>query len=512
MAAPLGESIAHLLRRAGFGGTPAEIAAYTALGYAGAVDRLVNYEQIPDDVDSLVGKTGYALPIAATSNPAYAPNYILSHARSRWLFRMLYTQRPLQEKMTRFWHNYFATGYTSIANDTASSVEGTRLMAAVPADDVSGHMGQVETLRSMALGNFFDILLAIARDPAMLYWLDGRLNFKTAPQENWGREVMELFTMGLLNAAGQPNYTEDDVKAAARIFTGWNLAIGQVGTLTLGTTTYPVNQYTFLYNSRGHDTDPKTFTFPIYPDGTRTIPTRVATAGAQDGLDFLAALVRHPSTALRLATKLYQFFVNDITPPSTAVNTIAGWLQTSNFDMRTVMRNIFLSDFFLADENFNAHYRWPVEHVISLVKTLGPGTIPLANFLGYLDQMDEKLYDPPTVEGYKGGASWINTTTMLARGNVVSPATGLLTGGRNTEFVNLAVAQGTAVTRNAATFVDFWLQRFGITQPEATFRNELITFVSSGTGAGWTGTTNQMNSKTQPLIHLIGSSAEYAFA
>src|SRR5262249_46079105 len=151
----------------------------------------------------------------------------------------------------------------------ASLTEATRLMAAVPAVDPAKQMGQVELFRTMALGSFYDLLVAVARDPAMLYWLDGRLNFKSAPQENFGREVMELFTMGVVNAAGQPNYTESDVKAAARVFTGWNLQDTEVTTISVGdygsNRSYALSQYAFYYDARSHDLLGKTFSFPVYP-------------------------------------------------------------------------------------------------------------------------------------------------------------------------------------------------------------------------------------------------------
>jgi uncharacterized protein (DUF1800 family) len=213
--------IAHLLRRAGFGGTQEEIAAYTVLGYEGAVERLVNFELVPNPVDSWIGQIGYAPIVAANQTANFYPNYVLANARGRWLFRMLYTQCPLQEKMALFWHNHFATGYSKIAGDVGPT-EATRLMAAGPGDPAQ-QVGQIELFRAMALGNFFDLLVAVTRDPAMLYWLDGRRNVRERPQENYGREVMELFTMGVVDTSGTPNYTEDDVKAAARVFTGWNL-------------------------------------------------------------------------------------------------------------------------------------------------------------------------------------------------------------------------------------------------------------------------------------------------
>jgi uncharacterized protein (DUF1800 family) len=362
-------------------------------------------------------------------------------------------------------------------------------------------MGQLELFRSMALSNFPDLLLAVTKDPAMLYWLDGRLNVKGTPQENYAREVMELFTMGV------GNYNEDDVKAAARVFTGWNLRRTPAGAVTVGDKTYRIAQHTFFYDARQHDTDAKSFTFPIYDGGANpnVIPARAATAGLQDGLDFLAALIRHPSTANRLATKLYRFFVNDVVdPPGGVIATIAGWLRSTNFNMRQVMSQLLTSDFFLAEESFSARYRWPVEHVVGLMKAIGPGTTPLNRWVPTLSQMNEDLLDPPSVEGYKGGTTWINSGTMLTRSNF---------GGA------LATAQRDALTDSLASspisspeaLVDLFLVRLGHVPVDSDVRAQLVEYVKSGAGTPWTGAREQLRAKIPGLLHLIAGTGHYAF-
>src|SRR5476651_2463782 len=158
--------IEHLLRRAGFGASSDELATYSALSYASAVDRLVNYDAIADTVDSFIGQPGY---LGTTSQGAFSPDTVLDDARQRWLFRMVHSQRPLQEKMTLFWHNYFATAYSKVAA-VAKNTNGTRLMN-----------NQINLFRASPLGNFRDMLTAVARDPAMLIWLDGDTNTKAQP-------------------------------------------------------------------------------------------------------------------------------------------------------------------------------------------------------------------------------------------------------------------------------------------------------------------------------------------
>jgi uncharacterized protein (DUF1800 family) len=500
MARSLQENIAHLLRRAGFGASPEELAAYTALGHAGAVDRLVNYEQVLDEVDSRIGKPGYVPLVPPNQAAVYYPNLQINQARARWLFRMLYTGRPLQEKMALFWHNHFATGWSKIAGDT-NPREATRLMAAVPAEDPAQQMGQLELFRSMALSSFPDLLLAVTKDPAMLYWLDGRLNVKATPQENYAREVMELFTMGV------GNYSEDDVKAAARVFTGWNLRRAAAGTITVGGKQYRIAQHTFFYDARQHDTDAKSFTFPIYDGGANPnlIPARTMTAGLQDGMDFLAALIRHPATANRLATKLYRFFVNDVVdPPGGVIATMAGWLRSSNFNMRQVMSQLLTSDFFLAEASFSARYRWPVEHVVNLMKAIGPGTQPLLRWIPALNQMDEDLLDPPTVEGYKGGTTWINSSTMLTRSNFGGA---LATAQRDTLTDSLAANP----IASPEALVDFFLVRLGYVSVDSVVRGQLVEYVKSGPGTPWNGGREQLRAKIPGLLHLIAGTGDYAF-
>src|SRR5262245_2057586 len=208
--------VEHLLRRAGFGMTPAEREKFSQYTYPMAVSSLVNYDPAETGVDHLIGTPGYMGILSRAGG--FAPNTNITDARQRWLFRMVHSPAPLQEKMTLFWHHHFATAFSKIAG-IVGNTDATRLMATKKSDDSTQMKGQIELLREYALGNFRDLLVEIAKDPAMLYWLDGRLNVRAQPQENFGRELMELFTFGV------ENYVETDVYAAARVFTGWNLRV-----------------------------------------------------------------------------------------------------------------------------------------------------------------------------------------------------------------------------------------------------------------------------------------------
>src|SRR4029078_3677874 len=203
--------VEHLLRRGGFGARPDELETFRQESFTAGVTRLIEYERIPDDVDSKIGKPGYLL-----TTGEFNPRSNIAQARQRWLFRMVHTERPLQEKMTLFWHNHFATGYAKI-NGLVGAAEAARYMAAKSSEDPAGVRGQIEMLRDNALGNFRDILVNVAKDTAMLVWVDRVTNTRAKPQENFAREIMELFTVGV------GNYTEPDVYAGAKVFSGWNL-------------------------------------------------------------------------------------------------------------------------------------------------------------------------------------------------------------------------------------------------------------------------------------------------
>src|SRR5205814_766095 len=214
-------------------------------------------------------------------------------------------------------------------------------------------------LSDNALGSFRDMLVNIAKDTAMLIWLDGRTNTRAKPQENFGREIMELFTMGV------GHYTEDDVYAAARVFTGWNLQ-------RPGSTTDGSQHYEFIYNASQHETAAKTFSFPIYPNGSKTIPARSAAEGMQDGLDLIDGLAANPNTGRYLAAKLFRFFVSEFRKPDAAfVDRISSVYQQSGYDMRAVVREIFLSPQFWDEASYFARYSWPVEFAVRALKDVG---------------------------------------------------------------------------------------------------------------------------------------------
>jgi len=345
--------VAHLLRRAGFGATEAELDQYAALGFSGAVEYLLNPEQVDDSAaDQRVA------PLALDPNDAEARRKIEA-AKFAWVTRMLYTQRPLQEKMALFWHNHFATANSKVGNALLMNQ-------------------QIQLFREHVLGNFETLLQKVTRDPAMLIWLDNRQNRKGSPNENYAREVMELFTVGI------GNYTEDDIKEAARAFTGHTLT----------------RELTYTFAANQHDTRDKTL---------------FGQTGNFDADDILAMLVRHPATARFLTTKLFAWFVHD-QPESSTIDRLANTFTSSGFDIRAVVRDILTGPEFLSPQAFHAKIKQPVELIVGSLKALNVQSIG-PDSTQMMRRMGQDLLNPPDVSGWTGGGAWINATTLFERFN-----------------------------------------------------------------------------------------------
>jgi uncharacterized protein (DUF1800 family) len=491
MAFPLDRQFGHLLRRAGFGARPDELERFRKMSFPAAIDALLNYQRIADEVDTRIGSPGYV----GTTNAggAFRPSTNITAARQRWLFRMVHTDRPLQEKMTLFWHNHFATAYGKL-NGMLPDGEAARYLAAKPSEDPAGVRGQMEMLRDHALGNFEEILVNIAKDTAMLFWLDGQLNTRTRPQENFGREIMELFTSGV------GNYTESDVYAAARVFTGWNLR--RPGAAADGT-----QHYEFVFNANQHETSEKTFSFPVYPNGSKTIPARAASQGMQDGLDFIAGLAARPETGAYLATKLYRFFVSEAGAVSKSfVQNIAQVYLQSRYDMKTVMRAVLTSPEFWDDQAYYARFSWPVEFVVRTLKEVGWTGFSVNDALGPLANMGQTLFDPPDVAGWDLGQSWFSTGAMLSRMNFAAT---LAANQRFKLAPNLKPADPRPSFAGSpeALLSHIVGERLSPAPLERGVKEELLGYLRA-TGS-WPASDAQLQAKMPGLVHLVAGSPEY---
>jgi uncharacterized protein (DUF1800 family) len=476
----------HVLRRMGFGASPAELDTFARLPLVGIIGYLLNYDRAPDDVDAKIASAAY---IGITTRGQFSPNTVVNDARQRWIFRMVHTQRPLQEKLALFWHNHFATAYTKVAG-TFGAEHATKMMDGKASEVAGQRRGQIQLFRDMALGRFDDLLIEVARDPAMLVWLDGRLNVRARPQENFGRELMELFTTGV------GHYTEADVYAAARVFTGWNLRLN--GNRAAIATSY----YEYVYNAAQHDPTAKTFTFPVMADGSRTIPARPAAEGEQDGVDLIRALARRPETVDRLSRRFFAFFVSELATPSDAlVSEMREAYLNNDTSIRAMLVRLFTSTEFLDGTAEFARYSWPVEYVVRAIKETGWSGLSVDAAMTPLVNMGQQLYEPPDVNGWALGPEWFSTASMLSRMNFAATLMG------NQRF-NLQQASAPARTTPEA-LLEFHRARFSA----APFSNEttgaLLDYLRQG--GAWTGSDAQLAAKAAGLARLIVGSSEYQF-
>lgn len=476
----------HVLRRMGFGASRTELELFGRLPLVGVVGYLLNYDRAPDGVDAKINDAAY---VGVTTRGQFSPDTVINDARQRWLFRMVHSQRPLQEKVALFWHNHFATAYTKVAG-TFGTEHGTKMMDGDPAKVAGGRRGQIQLFRDMGLGRFDEMLIEVAKDPAMLVWLDGRLNVRARPQENFGRELMELFTTGV------GYYTEEDVYAAARVFTGWNLRLS--GDRTSALTSY----YEYVFNANQHDPTAKTFTFAVMPDGAKTIPARAAADGEQDGIDLIRALARRPETAERLARRFYAFFVSELTAPSDDL--IASMRESyleNDTSIRAMLVRLFTSNEFLDESHQFSRYSWPVEYVVRAIKETGWTGLSVDAAMTPLVNMGQQLYEPPDVNGWALAGEWFSTASMLARMNFSATLMA------NQRF-NLQQASASARTSPEA-LLEAQLKRFTPSPLANETRTVLLDYLRQG--VTYPLTDAQLASKASGLARLIVGSADYQF-
>ena len=346
--------IGHLLRRAGFGATPGELSTYRALGFNGAVDRLINYQQVSED---------------DTENRLKALNLILSRPDDQqrwWLLRMAWTQRPLLEKMTLFWHGVLVSSFRKVG--------GPRAYARI--------MVQNQFLREHAFDTYDNILLGITADPAMLFYLDLTKSTKNAPNENYARELMELFTLGL------GHYTQQDVYEGAAALTGWH-----------------VRGLTSRYLPNDHSDLTKTY---------------LGQTGNFDYKDVVRILANHPATPWFICRKLFTFFVYE-NPTANDLKPLVDTYVQSGHNMGEVMRTLLLSPQFSSTKAYRSRIKSPVEYTVGAYRALniqGDGNgLPLFPLL-----MGQTVFDPPNVAGWPGdkvSALWLNSGTWMTRLNYI---------------------------------------------------------------------------------------------
>ena len=459
--------MAHLMRRAGFGADYAELERRAAAGYAATVEELLHPEQQPDlDMDVMQRYMGWR-------DMGY-----LAANQGCWTYRMVNSPRQLQEKLCLFWHGLFCVG-------------DSKIMAP------HNILAQLDKFRSHGLGRFADLLLVMATDPAMLYYLDNQLSHKDAVNENWGRELLELFSMGV-GMDGQANYTEADVQACAQAFTGWTVANGMPR--------YPYGRYfnQFLYNRLDHSDAEKTF---------------LGETGNFNGQDIIAIIARQPATARFLARHLYDFFVADEppvpvwqdTPPRdpAAIEQLEAEYFRSGGEIRAMLRVLFHSDFFRAARF--AKVKSPAELVCSTLRFMGDFTRPKPRMYDMaleIRYMGQDLMNPPTVEGWHTGKEWIDSGTLVERVNYAAGEMGRTAAPGIQSAAGRFAAAGPTVS--APGLLDGCLEMLGGYQLLPETRNLFLNHL--GPDAEFATAGAAFPNQVGQMLQLIVSTQEYQFA
>jgi uncharacterized protein (DUF1800 family) len=440
------KKVGHLYRRAGFGATAAELDAGVKDGPAKTLDRLLAGEP---DAEEFVRTSDFMA--SERSMPPGAP---LERLSAWWVNRMLNTRHPLREKMTLFWHNHFATSNTKVLN--------ARYM-----------LGQYRLEQTHALGCFADLLVAMGTDPAMLVYLDARTSTKAAPNENYARELMELFTLGI------GNYTETDIRQAAKAFTGYEIKDGK-GAL----------------NGRQHDA------------GSKTV---FGKTGDFTGEDIAKLCLDHPACPRFIVRKLYRFLVSDTAAPAAElIDPLADQYRESGFNTGKLVATILRSNLFFSPSAYRAKIKSPVEFAVGTVRALEgtPGALPLADALEGLGQV---LFAPPSVKGWDGGPAWLNAQTLLGRNNLALA----LTSGYDISFgsrCDPAALLAKHDVKGGSQQVDFLLGLFlqGDVPPDA--RDKLLAYLKTAKTvkypAYWSA-DDADNHRTRAVTHLVLTLPEY---
>ena len=370
--------MAHLMRRAGFSATRDELEELVDEGYEKVVEDLLHPADPQNMPDDIIRR--YHVDQTELRNRTGAGGY--------WMYRMITSKCPLEEKLALFWHGLFATSFTKL-NQAIAIID------------------QISMFRRHGLGSFRNLLLELSKDPAMLLWLDNNLNHKGAINENYGRELLELFSMGI------GNYTEEDIKECARAFTGWTLANAEyMAVRTHKDSAWPYGRiaWHFEYRADDHDDEEKTF---------------LGETGKFNGEDIIDIIVKQEATASFISRRLFQFFVADESDEEgdKLIESMMESYFNSGYEIRSMLRTLFNSDYFKSDKSRFARVKGPVELIIGAIRMAGSYRTPtlgmdqVAQYAGYMGQ---ELITPPSVEGWHEGIEWISSGALVERVNFVS--------------------------------------------------------------------------------------------
>ncbi len=457
--------IAHLMRRAGFGASREELEERLAVGYEETVEDLLHPErQEPVDIYEFL----------RYHHMQWKPGTLGGVGQVSWVWRMINTKAPLQEKMCLFWHQIFATGVSKV-------------------DHYDEITDMIDMFREKGMGKYRDLLIAVAKNPAMIYWLDNNENHATAVNENWGRELLELFSMGV------SNYTEDDVRECSRAFTGWTMS-PKLPRFHMGRW-----DWYFEYKEDDHDNGDKTF---------------LGETGNFNGEDIIDIILKQPATARFIARHLYSFFVADevqvpawpVTPPNDpeAIDFLSKALMETDYDIRAVLRMLFNSDFFKA-----AQFRKvknPTEVVVSTLRMAGDAALPspeIYDWANHITYMGQELLNPPSVEGWHSGVEWINSGALMKRTNFVADMVNEVDRPGIRKIIEKAQEQATS----PQVLVDTCLDLLGPLQFNEGTRAELVAHAEQNGVCGGNGKSDAESAQEiAEILQLIVSTREYMFA
>ena len=459
--------MAHLMRRAGFGAQYHELEERTAKGYEATVEELLHPEDHSNGMDLDLGERYFI-----------EWNHFIRCVPEYTAFRMINSKSQLEEKMMLFWHGILCTADSKTQSYVTSNAE-------------------LEMLRQKGMGSFKDLLVEISKDPAMLYFLDNCLSHKDAINENYGRELLELFSMGV-GMDGQFNYTEDDVKECARAFTGWTIANGIPG--------QPYGRYssTFLYNPDDHDDGEKTF---------------LGHTGNFNGEDIIDIICRQPATARFLSRHFYDYFVADEaqvpswmdTPPRDpdTIKMLEDEYFRSNYNIRSMLRVLFNSDAFK-----NARFsriKGPIETVIGTLRLVGDWTTPKPGFEAIFEEMKhmgQEILNPPSVEGWHTGREWIDGGTLVRRINFIADYVGDVSYPGIQDMVQKLASEGPTISPEG--LVEGCLRLLG--HYELTEENhQLLVEHARKSGVSLTDTPEFPQHVTE-MLQMIVATKEYLYA
>lgn len=465
--------IAHLMRRAGFGANREQIGMHANAGYQSTVEALL-YPGEEDRMDDHLIRRFH--PELSGMMGPNAPG-------QNWLYRMATTSAPLREKMALFWHGIFATGYAKVIHGKALS-------------------DQTRMFRTFGMGSFKDLLIQLSKDPAMIIWLDNQDNHNGAINENFGRELLELFTMGV------GNYTERDIKECARAFTGWTIANREYMELrSQRDSDWPYGRiaWHFKYHPEDHDDGEKEF---------------LGQRGRFNGEDIIHIICQQEATARFISRHLYSFFVSDeppvpewrYTPPTNpeAIDELTRVYFDSNYDISAMLRALFNSSYFQSQDSWYSKVKSPVELVAGVLRLTGEFNRPRREIIDRYFQasyMGQFLNNPPSVEGWHQGTDWLDTGTLVERVNFASQQIGDST----KPGIQAMIERIASTPNNVASpenLISVCLEEMGVISVEEDTMKVLIDFASQGHDQP-VNTSNDGPQKISAALQMVASTKEF---